>query len=572
MSSPSLATAKPLAPAPASSQKRSKRPAAKKWETPVATGPTWHRNSDGSWVLPERTLGWEVLAWTAEYLRQPDGPNAGQQWRYTDEQARFILWWFAVDEHGRFVYRYGMLRRVKGWGKDPVGATLCAIEFVGPCRFAGWDADHLPVAAAHPAAWVLTAAVAKDQTRNTMTLFPGLFTDSAIKDFGIDLGKELIYARQGRCRLESVTSSPRALEGPRSSFTLKNETQHWLKTNEGHAMAEVIARNSTKSRDGASRVLAISNAHEPGEDSDAEHDYEAWLAVEAGKSTGAGFLYDSVEAAAGINLDIELQLRAGLRAAKGDSIWLDEDRHVEEIHDPRNSRSLSRRFYLNQIVAPEDSWIVPAQWDLLAKPRDVEVKTRIVIGVDGARFEDALGIVATDVATGYQWPLGVWEKPEHADDEYEHPMDEVDGVMVDAFERYDVWRVYIDPGSQLGNITPLLEKWQGRWGQKRVLPWLMNRLRQTAIACANYSAAVSTGTMSHSGHETMSRHVKNAVRRRIQMYDDDGRALYVISKDRPGSPRKIDLAAAAVLSWEAFGDCIAAGKTAKEPPARTYTF
>jgi hypothetical protein len=73
-------------------------------------------------------------------------PDAGRPWRYTDEQARFILWWFAIDEHGRFVYRYGMLRRVKGWGKDPVGATLCATEFVGPCRFAGWDADGDPVA------------------------------------------------------------------------------------------------------------------------------------------------------------------------------------------------------------------------------------------------------------------------------------------------------------------------------------------------------------------------------------------------------------------------------------------
>jgi hypothetical protein len=75
---------------------------------------------------------------------------------------------------------------------------------------------------------VLTAAVAKDQTRNTMTLFPGLFSDAAIDDYSIDLGKEIIYAHQGRCRLEAVTSSPRALEGPRSTFTLKNETQHWL--------------------------------------------------------------------------------------------------------------------------------------------------------------------------------------------------------------------------------------------------------------------------------------------------------------------------------------------------------
>src|SRR5690606_21508114 len=120
----------------------------------------------------------------------------------------------------------------------------------------------------------------KDQTRNTMTLFPSLFSDDAVDTYAIDLGKEIIYADHGRCRLESVTSSPRALEGARATFTLKGETQHWISSNEGHAMAEVIGRNTTKSRDGAARVLAISNAHQPGEDSDAERDFEAWQAID----------------------------------------------------------------------------------------------------------------------------------------------------------------------------------------------------------------------------------------------------------------------------------------------------
>jgi hypothetical protein len=75
--------------------------------TPVRIGP------EG---LPKRTLGWQALAWTAEWLRQPDGPDAGGPWTYTNEQARFLLWWYAVDERGQFVYRRGMLRRLKGWG------------------------------------------------------------------------------------------------------------------------------------------------------------------------------------------------------------------------------------------------------------------------------------------------------------------------------------------------------------------------------------------------------------------------------------------------------------------------
>ena len=350
---------------------------------PVSIGPTWRRGSDGKFAWPEISLAGQIIEWAETYLRQPDGDAAGEPWAYTPEQVRFLAWWFAIDENGRWLYRSGMLRRVKGWGKDPVGATLCAIEFVGPCRFAGFDANGDPVAAPHPASWVLTAAVAKDQTRNTMTLFPGLLSPEVVNEYGIDIGKEILYANAGRCRLEAVTSSPRALEGPRATFTLKNETQHWLLNNDGHEMAKVIARNAAKSRDGSARVLAISNAHQPGEDSDAEHDYEAWLSIEQGKSRSTSFLYDSIEAPPDVELADELQLRAGLAAARGDSIWLSIDSYVDEFYDTRNSVATSRRFYLNQIVAAEDAWIAPVEYDSIGVAVPEEIPRR---GRDHARL------------------------------------------------------------------------------------------------------------------------------------------------------------------------------------------
>lgn len=69
-------------------------------------------------VLPpdNRTLGWKVLEWTADYLIQPDGPYAGQPWEFTREQAKIVLRWYAIDEHGRFTHRRGVIRRMKGWG------------------------------------------------------------------------------------------------------------------------------------------------------------------------------------------------------------------------------------------------------------------------------------------------------------------------------------------------------------------------------------------------------------------------------------------------------------------------
>ena len=79
---------------------------------PTFSGPTWSRTSDGAWGLPARTLGWQIAGWCAEYLLADDGGP----WRFTREQLRFILWWYAIDKRGRFRYRRGVLRRAKGWG------------------------------------------------------------------------------------------------------------------------------------------------------------------------------------------------------------------------------------------------------------------------------------------------------------------------------------------------------------------------------------------------------------------------------------------------------------------------
>jgi len=134
--------------------------------------------------------------------------------------------------------------------------------------------------------------------------------------------------------------------------------------------------------------------------------------------------------------------------------------------------------------------------------------------------------------------------------------------VIDAFERYNVWRVYIDPGSQYANIAPLMEKWQGRWGAKKIIGWLMNRPKPTAYMIRAFASAIQTGDLTHDGNEVFARHVGNARRRMTNVYDEDGHRMFVIQKEAPNSPEKIDAAAAGALSWEARGDAIAAGTVA----------
>ena len=85
--------------------------AARELFPPSFIGPTWQKDENGHWLLPEHTLGWEILGWVAEWLTFSDG----RPWMATPEQARFILWFYAIDHRGKFRYRKAVLQRMKGW-------------------------------------------------------------------------------------------------------------------------------------------------------------------------------------------------------------------------------------------------------------------------------------------------------------------------------------------------------------------------------------------------------------------------------------------------------------------------
>lgn len=212
------------------------------WEVvPFTLGPTWDRNpfwqgprDPEGYILPELTLGWQALKWAHENLLadETDENNKPLPIDLTNEQKRFILWFYAIDQSGRFLYRDVVLQRLKGHGKDPLAVVIASIEFVGPCRFAGWAARDMPeigvaqgepVARPHPRAWIQVAAVSLKQTQNTMKLFLGNFTPECIAEHGINLGKESIFAYGGMKAIEAVTSSPASLEGNRPTLVIKNE-------------------------------------------------------------------------------------------------------------------------------------------------------------------------------------------------------------------------------------------------------------------------------------------------------------------------------------------------------------
>jgi len=91
------------------------------------------------------TLGYLALDWMTTYLSRPT-VTYHAPFEPTREQAEFLLKWYRLDPiTGERVYRRGVIQRSKGWGKSPFLAAIAAFEALGPCRFAGWDAEGQPV-------------------------------------------------------------------------------------------------------------------------------------------------------------------------------------------------------------------------------------------------------------------------------------------------------------------------------------------------------------------------------------------------------------------------------------------
>jgi hypothetical protein len=513
--------------------------------------------------LPEHTLGWEVLRWCTAYIRQPDGPEAGGPWRFTAEQVRFVLWYYAIDGDGRWLYTRAVLRRPKGWGKSPFVAALALAELCGPVRFAGWDRDGTPVVVPCNAAWVQLAGVSEKQTTNTMSMVLAMCAESSIVDeYGLDLGLTRIYTAGGG-RLEPITASAPTAEGARPTFVVEDETHHWTESNNGTDLDRVCRRNVGKIPGGTGRVLETTNAHAAGQESVAEKSYEAFLAMADGRARQAKLLYDSREAHADVDLADEDDLMAGIGEAYGDSIWVDKERVRDEIWDPSTPPEDSRRFYLDQVASAVDAWVAEYEWaGALDIERVVTDREAITLGFDGSRARsrgvtDATALIGCCVSDGHLFELGVWEQPVNGRD-WQVPVTDVDAAVRSAFQRFHVVGFFADPAKWESYIAA----WEASYGtklpvkatQSHPIQWWMTggRSLQTVRALEQFRSAVIDRDLTHDGASALTRHVLNA-------RNNPTRSGMQISKEHPDSPRKIDAAVAAVLAYQARLAAVAAG-------------
>lgn len=517
---------------------------------------------------PKRSLGYQVLRWAEKYLLQPDGEHAGQPWQFTVEQKRFILWLYAIDSRGRWLYSSASLRRPKGWGKTPLLAALAIIEFIGPCRFSHFDKKTgLPIAKAVGLPLIQIAATSIDQTANTRDMVRGMLANSPAEvEYDIEIGKERIQFRSGRPgRIEPVTSSSRTLEGARPTFVIGDETHHWISSNGGIGVYEVLDRNVRKTTGAGSRFVESTNAFNPNEESVAQRTYDAFM-----KKPNSKLLYDCVEADCDdIDLTDVEAVELGLRQAYGDSHWVDIQGLIDAIQDPRTTKAQAYRFYLNKIQESADAWMAKPIWNGLLKDIDpIKPGDQIAIGFDGSLYSDATAIVGCRLRDGKLFLIHLDEDPGIPGREWQVDTLLADKRMREAFATYRVEWVYADP-SYWQNVVgtwALDFKEADRDGRDIVFEFSPQRAKQMCEAVERFHTAAHLAEgICHDGNPDLARHVSNAVAYEVPQGT-------LIRKESKRSRKKIDAAVAAVLAYEARAEAIADGRMKVRRRARLRTY
>ena len=535
-----------------------------------------------------------VPSWIEAHCVVPDGFRRGDQFRLYDYQLLYVANFYLVRGDARwipdnpvrapaFVYRRGLLIGPQKVGKNPLIATQVCAEGVGPVLFAGWAgrddgyscADHgcrcgweyaydpgEPMGMAWPTPLIQITAFSEDSTENTYDALRPMIELGPLADLIPKTGESFIRLPGGG-RIDTVTASDQSRLGQRVTFVPQDELGLWNAQNRMTKVADTQYRNLSGM---GGRASLTSNAWDPAQRSVAQDQFESDATDVYRQFTQPPKNLSYLNKRERHRIHLAVYPPDTLRQQGG---HLDLDSIENEAADlVARDPHQAMRFYGNMIVIGSGAAFDILRWHGLAeRAHVVPDRAWITLGFDGSQVKDATALVATEVVTGYQWPIHIWERPLDAV-EWRVSIADVEDALESTFRRWQVWRLYGDPAYW---ERPMSE-WAGRWGAERVIAVWNHQRRLLAQAVRSYANAINAGELHHNGDPVFAAHVGNAIRRDTLMYDEDGLRLYEITKERPDSPKKIDAAMAGLLSWQARLDALKAGigqrRVTNEPAAR----
>lgn len=513
------------------------------------------------------TLGPGICDYIEDRLVFGPGDLRGQPAIVDDEKRGLIYRAYEVYPHkhplaGRRRFKRVGISLPKGLAKTEFAAWLAACELAAdaPVRCIDWQWDKtarvwLPIGGPVTDPYIPMVAYTEEQSDELAYCALRVILDEGPLRDDFDIGLERILRRRGDGKAVSLSSSPNARDGARTTFAVMDETHWWtlLRLKQAH---QTMQNNLAKRKIADPWMLEVTTAPEPGSGSVAEATMDYAKAVDEGRVTDSTLFFFHRQAGDEHDLTTREGARAAVLDASGPAAaWRDIDAIVGLWADPTTDRRYWERVWCNRLVKSTSQAFDIERWRKLSAENPAKPGDLITLGFDGGMFHDASSLVACHVESGFEWVAGLWECPSGKDD-WQVPAEEVDAVVRDMFARFTVWRLYADPPYWQSWIAA----WRGSFGEDHVIEWWTNRRRQMAVALEGFDTAIREGKVSHAGDPRLERHMANARREDVQsLRDEKGKPLWLIRKERSDSPHKIDAAMAAVLAWEARTDAIASG-------------
>jgi hypothetical protein len=543
-------------------------------------------------VVPPRdkmaypTLGWQVAEFLTGFDRKGNksenwpgsifGPGSlkGEKYRLDGEKFGATLKAYELFPHNHELAGRRRFKRVglswrKGTAKTEWAAQIAYAELHpdGPVRFDHWegwnDKEVWPVGRPVTDPYIPMVAYNEDQAEElAYGALMFLCREGYDGDF-FDVGTTRIIRLGGRGeddgKAVALAGSPNANDGARTTFQHFDET-HRMELPRLVKAHETMLANIPKRPLDDPWSLETTTAGRPGGGSVAEVTHKEAEQIAQGHVKDPDLFFMHREAGPGHNLKtLEGRIEA-IREATGPA----GEYGPGQFHDiakqwdrPGVDKTYLERVWLNRWTRSDLQAFDLIKFDALSKGGfqlvpGIGENRKVTLGFDGARFRDSTGLVATDIETGFQQVVDLWERPDNASDDWQVPEHEVNEAVLQAFTTWQVWRMYGDPPHWQEEFGA----WAGKWPDQ-VVAWWTARRQPMGRAVRAYREAIDSGAIHHNGDERLIRHTGNAGRVETNLYDEDGQKVVILGKIRPEA--KFDLCMAAVLSWQARIDALAAG-------------
>lgn len=232
---------------------------------------------------------------------------------------------------------------------------------------------------------------------------------------------------------------------------------------------------------------------------------------------------------------------------RNEEIWFESNPGLNDITDLDEMRSAVLRTpeaefrtkRLNCFVNTSVAWLPTGAWEALAdEDRYPEIGEDVVLAFDGAFSNDSTALVAWLLGGDkpHLMVVGLWERPDDAEQDWHIPVAEVEETIISTFrdERFNVREIVFDPARWQRTFMVLDEEG---------LPVVSypNSAERMVPATQKFYEAVVNQSFTHDGNPALARHIANCVTKQ------SSRGVMVA---KASSRRKVDAAVASIFGYD----------------------